>query len=111
MKVFPFSTHSGGTSVSELGTPQLYADTVILLSRRETAFGFLELAHCTDFSYTRWNKNKRHLITGMGATANARTTPCTQVFKSTALIIALATDQGPSWPKETPFYLILKMWF
>lgn len=47
----------------------------------------------------------------MGATANARTTPCAQVFKSTALIIALDTDQGPSCPKKTPFYFILKMWF
>lgn len=28
--------------------------------------GFLKLAHCSNFSYTRWNKNKRHLITGMG---------------------------------------------
>lgn len=97
--------------MAKLGTPQLYAGTITLLSCRGTVLGFLKLAHCRDFSHRKWNKNKRHLITEMGATANARTTPSTQVFKSTALIRALDTDQGSSGSKETPFYFILMMWF
>lgn len=97
--------------MAELGTPLLYPGTVTLLSCRETVLSSSKLAHCRDFSYTRWSKNKRHLIKGMGATANARTTPCAQVFKSSALTRAWIQTKGPVTQKRLLSILCLRCGF